>query len=381
MFYAEDSSGKLQSLLHLTPQELQVPRTRAYYCPHCKEGLLIRSGPKVKPHFAHFPKSECVAKQGESEAHEQGKWALYEWLVHCNYEAKLEYPLRGPAQRPDVFVTIGSKRIAIEYQCARISKEEIQRRTSQYKEHGIFPLWILGNHLLKRSSPGTIHMTEFLRNFLYSFHHHYSLYFFNSKTHCLTIASNLRSVSQRKTLANLRSYSLSSIQFPQLFQIPALSSLHDLLPMWEKLLYKQRTAYNPHVSKEVQAFRDDVYRRGVHVSLLPTLAFLPSKGELAGAGPSYVWQTKFLFDHFIELEVGAPVFFPEQAAPPTINGYQPDLMKEYSYLLEGLGYINKSVNKGWVKKKQVIFPQHMRNALEDDRKTVAALKKLQRINI
>ncbi|MCA1011342.1 competence protein CoiA [Halobacillus halophilus] len=381
MFYAEDSSGNLHSLLHLTPQELHVLHTSSYYCPYCKDTLFIRSGPKVKPHFAHYPKSECAANRGESEAHEQGKWALYEWLVRHNYDVKLEYPLRGPGQRPDVFVTIGAKRVAIEYQCARLSKDEIQRRTRQYKEHGIFPLWILGSHLLKQSSPGTIHMTEFLRNFLYSFHHHYSLYFFNSKTQCLTIASNLRSVSQRKTLADLRSYSLSTIQFSHLFQIPDSSFLHDLLPMWEKLLYKQRTVYNPHVSKGVQAFRDDVYRRGVHVSLLPTLAFLPSKGELAGAGPSYVWQTKFLFDHFIELEIGAPVFFPEQAVPPTINGYQPDLMKEYAYLLEALGYIKKSAKKGWVKTKQVIFHQHMQNALEDDRKTVAALKKLERINI
>ncbi|MGP4077199.1 competence protein CoiA [Halobacillus sp. K22] len=381
MFYAEDSSGTLQTLLHLSPQQLQAPRTDTYYCPHCKEALLIRSGTKVKPHFAHFPRSECVANRGESEGHEKGKWALYEWLVQHNYEAKLEYPLHGLAQRPDVFVTIGSKQIAVEYQCTRISKEEMVRRTTQYKDHDIFPFWIAGSKHLRRSGSSVIHMTEFLRNLLYSFNHHYHLYFFDSMTNRITIASNLRSITQRKILADLQSYPLSNIRFPQLFQTPLSSSLHDFLPMWEKLLYGYRTVYHPHVSRQEQSFRDDLYKRGLHFSLLPTLAFLPSRGEVSGTDASYIWQTNFLVNHFRDLEIGLPVFFPEQAALSTINGYQPDLMKEYSYLLESLGYIEKTENRGWIKKKQVVFHHHMRKALEDDRKTIAALKKLERINI
>lgn len=73
MLSALNAAGELQSLYQMTKQQIFAAKKRTYYCPVCHEPLHIRSGIKVIPHFAHFPKSECSAlKRGESLEHEEG---------------------------------------------------------------------------------------------------------------------------------------------------------------------------------------------------------------------------------------------------------------------------------------------------------------------
>ncbi|WP_128523510.1 hypothetical protein [Halobacillus litoralis] len=95
----------------------------------------------------------------------------------------------------------------------------------------------------------------------------------------------------------------------------------------------------------------------------------------------YIWQTRLLIDHFISLPIGAFISFPEIKIQSTLNGYTPSLSTQYLNLLAKLNIVGKTGNNTWVKKKQVSFHKRMEDGLEDDRRTLAQLKSLQRIKI
>lgn len=44
-------------------------RKDKYYCPYCREEVILKSGKIRIPHFSHKVKNNCVCQNGESKAH------------------------------------------------------------------------------------------------------------------------------------------------------------------------------------------------------------------------------------------------------------------------------------------------------------------------
>ncbi|MBA2174481.1 hypothetical protein H0266_06120 [Halobacillus locisalis] len=377
MFNAINDQGELQSLYTKTKAEIDSCRQKAYYCPSCEEPLQIRSGPRVTAHFAHFPNSDC--HRGETLEHETGKWLLYKWTKHQGLHSELEKFLPEIRQRPDVWLTINNKQVAIEYQCATISEKEIRKRTSAYLSSGIFPLWVLGHHHLKYSSKKTLKLTPFLSSFLYHFHDQYFLYFFNPQECTISVASRLRTTSPRVCMASIQCLSLHQMAFPDLFQSSPEKPLYSAVPFWEKLWYSHRTTYKKHVSTEERQFRQYVYLKGFHFSLIPSVCYLPVEGQITMKEKPFIWQTRLLMEYFLYVPMGGRVRFPVLKGRPTTNGYYPDVAYEYLKLLQSLGYVCQQSNNTWIKTKEVYFHRHVDQAIEEDQKIMHALKKLHRI--
>ncbi|MCT6859634.1 MAG: hypothetical protein M3Z82_10245, partial [Apilactobacillus sp.] len=57
-----------------------------YYCPICKEELILKRGNINEPHFAHFKNSQCVIsmEDGESNEHLMGKEQLLNFIDKRN---------------------------------------------------------------------------------------------------------------------------------------------------------------------------------------------------------------------------------------------------------------------------------------------------------
>ncbi|MCA0969581.1 competence protein CoiA [Halobacillus litoralis] len=375
MFYAQNESGELQALFSKNKEELEQCRTSAYFCPICEEKVHIRFGPKVTPHFAHASNSLCAGM--ESEQHEKGKWYLYNWLRSQGYQAELEHFIPIVNQRPDVFLEVQHRKIAIEFQCARISERDIVKRTLTYQQKGITPFWVIGSNHLKRKG-NTLAVNSFLKSFLYYFHGQYLLYFLNVHNRNLHIAHDLRSVTDQKWLSTVATKPLDHFSLPQLFSKKNTPFRYVENPFWEKLLYSLRTRYQQWVGSEEAQFRQYLYLNNLHFSLIPSIAYLPLSGQITLKTKPFIWQTRFLMKYFLYVPVGGHVQPSPLEGQRTVNGHHPDLSLEYLCMLEELGYVKQSGDE-WIKTKDVTFYKTVEDALRGDKKLIQTLKNLHRI--
>ncbi|GEN52886.1 competence protein CoiA [Halobacillus faecis] len=383
MLYALNTNGELQSLYQLTQAEIELVRKTPYVCPVCHELLQIRSGRRTIPHFSHFPKSNCaVIKGGETVEHDRGKWRLFTWLKNQGYEVHLEQYLPEIRQRPDIYLLVNGKKIAIEYQCASVTNQEINKRTLSYRDAGIFPLWILGTKHLHSSNSYHLSLSDFTRSFFYYLNDDYYLYFFHASKGQICVLSNVKSAGGRRVFAKTFSSAITNLRFPQLFT-PGSYDYGDepFLREVERLWYKNRTVYQSQVSSEERQYRQYLYLRGYHFSLIPSICYLPVPGQVQTVMRPYVWQTRLFLDHFFHLPIESSVEFPILSIGSTPNGYAPHLSQQYLDLLTRLNIIEKTGKNIYIKIKQVSFHKRVEDALEDDRRTLEQLKNLQRIKI
>lgn len=381
MLYALNNNGMLQSVFHLNKKEIDVAKQKVFYCPVCRERLQIRSGRKIIPHFAHLPKSTCsYSRGGETAIHESGKWSLYQWLQQQGYSVDLEHYLPDIKQRPDIWLKIKDKQVAIEYQCASIPIREVLKRTIAYRKAGIFPLWILGTKHFQRAGPHQIILSEFTRAFLYYWSSSYHLFFYNPSLQQLTKVSNFKASADRKCMASFHTSSLKTLTFPQLFSSHSvLFSREQYLSQWENAWRINRTQYRNQVGSEERRYRQYLYLKGYHFSLIPTACYLPIQGAIQHGLRPYIWQVRLMCEHFMPLSIGSRVYFPQVEIPLTRNEFKPDLSLQYLELLTHLNIVEKTGDNRYIKKKHVNFHKRMEDGLEDDRNTMKQLKNLQRI--
>jgi len=114
-----------------------------FLCPDCGDLVILKSGRTKVNYFAHQNPLACKFGAGESEAHENCKWEIFEALKqHPRVSnAAVERPLG--TNRPDVSAYINGVPVAIEIQISSLSLETITRRTIEYARKGIYVLWLL----------------------------------------------------------------------------------------------------------------------------------------------------------------------------------------------------------------------------------------------
>lgn len=123
-------------------------RKNRFTCPGCGAKVVLKKGDLKVAHFAHLKNSICSRySEGETVEHLQGKLNLYNWILSKGIEAKLEVFLPEISQRADILITVDQTVIAVEYQCSKISIDEVCSRTMGYHQLGISVIWIAGSKL------------------------------------------------------------------------------------------------------------------------------------------------------------------------------------------------------------------------------------------
>lgn len=122
----------------------QLRQMERFYCPQCKEPLLLKIGTFKIPHFAHYSKKECEHRfsERESEQHLLGKEQLYQLFHYLGLQVEIEPYLSELKQRPDLLIEKENRRFAIEFQCSPITLQRLKERNFGYKSNGIVPFWI-----------------------------------------------------------------------------------------------------------------------------------------------------------------------------------------------------------------------------------------------
>ncbi|MGE7882200.1 competence protein CoiA [Bacillus sp. NPDC094077] len=155
MFIAKRENGEKIHLLYNHDEELlhRMRKKERFFCVTCGKEVQMKLGKQKSWHFAHKKVDVCLAfYEAESIYHMRGKELLYRWLKRQKFHVDIEHYLPEIQQRPDIFVERAGRKIAIEYQCANLSVEQLYKRTYSYWQANIQVIWIIGGNQLKKQS-------------------------------------------------------------------------------------------------------------------------------------------------------------------------------------------------------------------------------------
>jgi competence protein CoiA len=116
---------------------------KPFSCPICKNEVILHKGNFVKHHFKHKVKNDCPYGYNETEIHYRIKKSLYEYFQNKSNCSNCEIEKYFVTVRPDVFLYINEKPIAIEIQKSKIDVSMIMHRMEEYYKLNIAVLWIL----------------------------------------------------------------------------------------------------------------------------------------------------------------------------------------------------------------------------------------------
>lgn len=121
-----------------------------YRCPHCHKRVILVISQHKLPFFKHFRHHVSL---GEKEEHHLSKMMLKSAFTAIGFDAQVEVPLLDGQLRSDVLV---SPKLALEVQCAPLSRSEFIHRHNLYRQIGITDLWIVGKrHYLQKQLKST----------------------------------------------------------------------------------------------------------------------------------------------------------------------------------------------------------------------------------
>lgn len=107
-----------------------------YFCPVCKEELILRKGEIKTHHFAHKPYSQCL----DSWHYDMSLWH-YSWQDKFPKDTQEIVKIKdGKAHRADVLLE--SRRVVIEFQHSPLSPDEFTERNKFYNALGYRVIWV-----------------------------------------------------------------------------------------------------------------------------------------------------------------------------------------------------------------------------------------------
>ncbi|SDC29032.1 Competence protein CoiA-like family, contains a predicted nuclease domain [Pelagirhabdus alkalitolerans] len=297
MLLAITKSGDTFIPSTLKTHELQLIKKQnlSYYCPACKERVVLRAGLKQIAHFAHRSKSDCDnLSKGEGKIHEQGKKDLYNWLKAQNVEVSLEHYIQSIKQRADLFVKWNNRLFVIEYQCAKIPIKDILKRTYAYQSISIMPIWILGAKQMKRLSKYSIHLTKTLELYLHSTPYCQSplMYFYCPIRQQF---AKFHLFAQTDTSKAIGLFEFNPLRELTFFDTPHTQYNKEMLDEWYKEQFKFRFHLPKHCYGKEKAFRNWLYHMQLHPSTISSFVGLPIRYQLKMNCSIWDWQSRLCY--------------------------------------------------------------------------------------
>lgn len=325
----------------------QLRETKNFYCPLCKERLLLKIGSSKTPHFAHYSKSNCENQfsERESEIHLKGKEQLYSLFRGLDLQAFLEPYLPSLQQRPDILLEGNlAKRIAIEFQCSPISSEKLNNRNDGYKRVDILPIWIPStpDKIVKKGIQ-KIRLSKNHQQFQAFKNRHPYIMTYNPKVRQFFYFSNLIHLHGNSFISKIQTIPLENQKFP--FYIPKPITKEEFNHFW--LIYQQ-TKHN-YLHARVLLRRSGLndlllrsaYELRMKLQSLPNYIGVPLKGSEDLKVSCIDWQLSlFYFIHKTGIELhhmkGQTLYsFIKWARLPEVK-FSYEIVRNYCSILEDL---------------------------------------------
>ncbi|MEK5079412.1 competence protein CoiA family protein [Solibacillus sp. FSL W7-1436] len=331
-----------QQLFHLTrklpPDELQrLKKQQSFFCPQCKERLLLKAGQIKIPHFAHQKNSDCISlfSEGESAAHLLGKQQLFHQFSNLQLRPVLEPYLPQLQQRPDILITFKNRQYAIEFQCSPIAQPSFQQRTSGYLHAGITPIWILHTPE-KFKSPGIVKVSISHTNaqFMQQYKNQKFLITYDVNSKNFYYITNLIHLHKLQYFAVVKPLALNQQRFPLLVPDKVTKPQFHLLL---KNFGKYREQYiRPRLLLSKKGVNDRFFRSIYELRLtmtdLPIFLGIPVCNTHAFNRFCIEWQVGLF--HFMNCHALTPETMNVQAIPYFFKWYQMELTDERKEAVE-----------------------------------------------
>lgn len=144
MLVAEKKDGQ-----KVFAEQLSRNIKEVFFCPECKQPVILKQGHWKIPHFAHQSVQACSSfSEGETQEHLYNK----AWLQAWTQDGILEAYLPELKQRPDILW----KKLAIEVQCSSLSVERLIERIQTYQQYQYHSWWLLGLKLFPQKRWGQL---------------------------------------------------------------------------------------------------------------------------------------------------------------------------------------------------------------------------------
>ncbi|GBG95923.1 competence protein CoiA [Lactococcus termiticola] len=252
MFIAIDKNGRRINIL----EGLLDGRT-SFFCPACKQELILKQGLIKQAHFAHRSLTEHCEGTAEAEGPEHLglKLALYDWVA----DSELEVYLPEIQQTADLLI---GERIAIEIQCSSLSISRLRERTLHYREAEIPVVWLLGERLWLKDR-----LSRLQEQFLYfSEQRGFYCWELDLARACLRLKSLIYQDLQGRLYHLTEEFSFGSRDFLEVLRIPYIRQKLQKLPIPEisdQKAYLERALY--YRSKAWMELQEAYYLQGKHL--------------------------------------------------------------------------------------------------------------------
>lgn len=393
MLQAKSGDGTFITLAALPKEEIERHRKKQpFYCPLCREKVIVKAGPKTIPHFAHRSAVHCPsAEGGEGAYHEKGKLLLYLWLKHQRLNAELEVYIPEIRQRPDILLMINEKKIAIEFQCAKVQTGQIKQRNEGYQRLGITPIWILGASRFKRQSASHFRLDTFTRQFMHQFSLETprTLFYFCPHTHQFAIIQDIYFTRMGQALGTCSFRKLKQLRFPDIFLRDTISDW-ELYQLWGAEKRKFRLQRHTGMYGDSRTWNQWLYLKRTHPEQLPSIIHLPVPAQYRMKTPPWNWQSRFILDMLAPLPLNGQFtlnkgqsilrghVYPEADFPLISHHGYP--LYQYLQLLERLWIVKQQSANIFIKTAEVTFHKNIETALVGDQSIIRQLQQSSALN-
>lgn len=314
MLVARLKNGALIELTkRWTKKELvTLKNTETFFCPCCRGEVILKLGTKKQWHFAHVRENAlCQTFEKESDIHLLGKKQLYLWLKKTKQTVYLEKFFPQCKQRPDIYYEHRKRKVAVEFQCSPISYELHYKRTLSYLNDGIYPLWIIGAHHLRRISSHLflLHTFEWSSTFPLPHYPHPYLLYYCPETMTFILLKDIISLSKTKIIACAVTEKMDSLtSFHELFlkQAP-----HYCQKDWLDIKRRWRLKTCAYPSKALRFFQQYSYERKMSPGFFPAVCGWYVKDAFYIETPPYIWQSWIVYEFLLDKKAGDIVSFGE----------------------------------------------------------------------
>ncbi|MCT2535658.1 hypothetical protein NC661_06710 [Aquibacillus koreensis] len=383
MLQAINDNGEKVTLALLSKDDIQYQKeNHNFFCPVCNEALIVKAGTKMIAHFSHQSNTSCPSHYGgEGEYHERGKLDLYQWLKEQRINVSLEHYIPKIKQRPDLFIKIGNKQIAMEYQCARMSSKEFLERNSGYRRLDITPIWILGGNRMKRSKSSSLLLSSNDLLYVHQFSSGFPLtmYFYCPNSHYFAIYQHVQTTGTKQTIGSIVFHKLRTLRIRDLFHhLPINPSFYSL---WKNKIFHVRTKPRQHISNQEKSWIQWLYLQRVHPTLLPSICFIPVSSQWMMRTAIWIWQSKIVigllrYNRSFTLQLCKNLLSDQMNSShtfPLIQGQKNPIM-EYLDILENLKIIVRTNAESYRVMKLIQIPKNIDLANQQDDQLIQQLR-------
>lgn len=256
----------------------ELERKEDLFCPSCKGRVHLKKGAVMRPHFAHYRRTNCEAfAEGETAEHVAGKMQLKDWFKKLGYDVALEAYLPELRQRPDLLL---DNKLAVEFQCSSIPIDKMRERTRGYADNGFEVIWILGERFEYGKK-----LTAFQKACLFQVDNILSLFTYSAASKKLTVHYDFQLKQNQKMISQKTHFRFGEkINFK-----PQAKKQHSQRINFKKVHRQLRLQAN-----KAAPFMELLYKNRESIISMPKELYITVPHEWLVPVFSYEWKYRFI---------------------------------------------------------------------------------------